>query len=246
MLSMRHVLAGLVVGSVGVVAVPAPAAAHIHLTSPLSRTDLATGDQKDQHCGYAGYVRASHPERTTVLAPGATITVAWDETVDHPGFYRIAFQPSGEVFGLPPPGAGGGFPDTAQPGLDDSNGSIVLVDRIADGTSSMAVTLPDLECDDCTLQLIQVMTDKPPYTTTLDSNDIYFNCADLVLSATAPDAGPQPIRPDAGGAVAGDARPGDDAGRPTGGCMIGGGGGAGVGSLVGLLVLALGARRRRR
>ena len=42
-----------------------------------------------------------------------------------------------------------------------------LVDRIANPPGlthgEVPVALPDLECDACTLQLIQVMTDKPPY-----------------------------------------------------------------------------------
>ncbi|MBW2225541.1 MAG: hypothetical protein JRF54_15365, partial [Deltaproteobacteria bacterium] len=41
------------------------------------------------------------------------------------------------------------------------------------------VTLPDITCDNCTLQMIQVMYDKRLYTTL--GNDIYYQCADLVL-----------------------------------------------------------------
>jgi hypothetical protein len=54
------------------------------------------------------------------------------------------------------------------------------------------VTLPDLVCDNCTLQVIQVMYDKPPYTT--PGNDIYYQCADLVLrvGGAPPDAGIEP------------------------------------------------------
>lgn len=52
-----------------------------------------------------------------------------------------------------------------------------------------------------------MMTDKPPYATTTTSDDIYFACVDLVLSATAPmpDAGPTggPDRGDGGGGTSG-------------------------------------------
>ena len=48
------------------------------------------------------------------------------------------------------------------------------------------VTLPDVECERCTLQLIQVMTDKAPYG---DGNDLYYQCADLALRADAPAEG---------------------------------------------------------
>src|SRR5437868_5208198 len=81
---------------------PGIAAAHIHLTFPMSRTDSLLGEQKDQYCGLTTYVRADHPERTNTFPPGATITVTWMETVNHPGHFRIAFQPDGEVFGIPP------------------------------------------------------------------------------------------------------------------------------------------------
>jgi hypothetical protein len=63
-----------------------------------------------------------------------------------------------------------------------------LLDGIPDtpggGQSSVTVTLPDVECERCTLQVIQVMDDKPPYM--VPGNDIYYQCADLVLRRAAP------------------------------------------------------------
>lgn len=230
-----------VLASVLLLAASAPALAHIHLTAPLARTDSQTGDQKEQHCGVPNQVR--DPARVTTFAPGATITVTWLETIDHPGYFRIAFQPNGQVFGIPPAGAGaGGFPTVNQEGVDATNQSIVLKDRIADGTLSTTVTLPNMECANCTLQFIQVMTDSPPYTIDALSNDIYFNCADITLSTTpgAPDAGPG-AGPDAG-AGGPDAGTGGT-GSVDGGCSTSGGGGlAGTALLVGLFAL----RRRRR
>ena len=214
--------------------------AHIHLTSPMARTDSQLGDQKEQHCGVANQVR--NPARVTVFQPGATITVTWMETIQHPGWFRIAFQPDGAVFGIPPVGAGGAgaFPTVNQEGLDAANNSIVLADRIADGLLSATVTLPNVECANCTLQFIQVMTDKAPYTIDALSDDIYFNCADITLSNTpgAPDAGPG-AGPDAG--AGGDAGTGGG-GTVDGGCSTSGGGGlAGTALLAGLFAL----RRRR-
>ena len=220
------------------ICVPTAASAHIHLTYPLSRTDSLLGDQKAEPCGIAGQVR--NPARVTTLRPGQTITVTWMETVNHPGWFRIAFHPNGASFGIPPASAGlcvrpnmqtvacpvgitdCNFPTVNQEGPDGASGSIILKDRIADGTLSLDVTLPNMECDNCTLQLIQVMVDKCPYTTDLASDDIYFNCADLTLSASAPDAG---VPPDAGGNPGG-----PDAGDDGGG---GGGGGGGCGGCAG-------------
>jgi uncharacterized protein (TIGR03382 family) len=195
--------------------------AHIHLTSPLARTDSMTGDQKDQHCGVNGQVR--NAARVTTYKPGETITVTWLETINHPGYYRIAFQPNGDVFGIPAAGNGppAGFPSVDETGLTDATGAIILADRIPDGMLSTQITLPNMECNNCTLQFIQVMTDKPPYTTAANSDDIYFNCADITLSNTAPpavDAPPTSNPPDAPGGNGNNT-------ETTGGCATTGGNG---------------------
>ena len=150
------------------VAVPATAAAHIELTNPEPRTL----ELKQPSCGLTGSTRSANP---TVYAPGETITVTWDETINHPGHYRISFDLEGEDFTIPPD-----FDDTS---LDEN----VLFDMIPDGTGSKQITFPDQECETCTLQVIQMMTDKPPYG---DGNDIYFQCADIALRA-----GTDPIDP---------------------------------------------------
>jgi hypothetical protein len=192
---MRTILAGSLFA---LITVAGTVDAHIHLTTPLSRTDDVVGDpQKEQHCGSAAQGR--NPARVTEFQPGATITVTWAETIQHPGYFRIAFQPNGEVFGIPPARPGlckgniacpPGVANCDMPSLMDTEegagpgGSIVLKDRIADGTLSTQVTLPNMECTNCTLQFIQVMTDKCPYTVDALSDDIYFNCADITLSNT--------------------------------------------------------------
>ncbi|HEY5933488.1 MAG TPA: hypothetical protein VIU61_02565, partial [Kofleriaceae bacterium] len=82
--------------------------------------------------------------------------------------------------------------------------------------------------------LIQVMTDKHPYTTDVASDDIYFNCADITLSNTAPTVDAGVPGPDGGGGS-------NNGGDASGGCSTGGGLGLGVGlALMGLV------RRRRR
>jgi len=222
--------------------VPSIAAAHIHLTNPLSRTDLGTGDQKDQHCGVIGYTR--DPARVTTYKPGQTITVTWQETIQHPGWFRISFQPNGDVFRIPPPDPAvtNNYPSENLTGMLDpgGSGSTIMVDRIADGTLQMDITFPNIECDNCTLQFIQVMTDKPLYTADAASDDIYFNCADITLTANAPDAGTS------GSPDAGDMGSNNNNGGPTlsGGCSAGGGTG---GLPVALALFGfVGLRRRRR
>jgi hypothetical protein len=167
------------------VASVAPVAhAHITLKSPAKRPG---GDIKVGPC--TGAARGASP---TVLEPGATIMVTWDETIQHPGHYRIAFDVDGEDFPVP-----AAYDDVAATlPFDAGNGVTILADDIMDKSGPIfgatpyeaMVTLPDVECETCTLQLIQMMTEKVPYG---DGNDIYFECADIALRRTggAPDAG---------------------------------------------------------
>ncbi len=234
------------------------AQAHVHLLQPLSRTDDALGDpQKEQHCGNPAQTRTT---RVTTYHPGETITVKFVETIEHPSWFRIAFQPNGEVFELPPASNGNSinamgvasasnFPTENLTGMTDpATGTMVLMDRIADGAKDvmreMTVTLPNMECTNCTLQLIQVMQNNPPYTNDTASNDIYFQCADITLAADAPDAGVTGGEPDAGMDNGNNNGSDNDLGKVSGGCATGGGS---TGMPVALALLGLvGLRRRRR
>jgi hypothetical protein len=152
-----------------------PASAHIQLSSPSKRYT----DQKVGPCGRANGARTNN---VTELAPGSTLTVTWNETIDHPGHFRIAFDDDGTDDFINPATA-----------TDFNNSPAVLVDNIPDtpggGESSVEVTLPDIECDNCTLQLIQVMTTSGP----IGNDDLYWQCADLRLTNNPSgdvDAGP--------------------------------------------------------
>jgi hypothetical protein len=167
----------LVVSVLALVLCPvAPAAAHIALRYPESRY----GDfvLKEGPCGQAGGTRSEH---VTELEPGAQIEVVWDEYTNHPGNFRISFDADGDDDFVDPACLSGC--STTMPEIERYSNASVLLDAIPDtpagGLSHVMVTLPDIECDNCTLQVIQVMYDKPPYVT--PGNDIYYQCADLVL-----------------------------------------------------------------
>jgi hypothetical protein len=145
-------------------ALSSTAHAHIQLVYPPQRY----AEQKRGPCGRSVSARG---QNVTVFEPGQTITVAWKETIGHPGHFRISFDDDGED----------GFVDPA--GYQDFNSApTVLEDNISDSscgdTSRVQITLPNIECENCTLQVIQVMTDKSPYG---DGNDIYYQCADIAL-----------------------------------------------------------------
>jgi uncharacterized protein (TIGR03382 family) len=150
---MRTLLLSLFVVPLAV----APASAHIAMTSPTPRTT----DQKAGPCGNGDSARGT---KVTTFAPGETITVEWDETVDHPGHFRIAFDDDGNDF--------------MNPNNPDDNFAGTLAEPIADkvgGHYTAQVTLPTTPCTNCTLQLVQVMTTSVPY------NSFYFQCADIQI-----------------------------------------------------------------
>ena len=195
-------LVSAVVAGLFITGEPGEASAHTRLTSPTPRSDsdgLKTGP-----CG--NVARTGTP--MTVNA-GDTVNVAWLETINHPGFYRIALSLSGDD------------------GFDDN----ILETDIADVNCTSTpcsytqdITIPDVTCDDCTLQLIQFMGNQAPYSP-------YFSCADLEIIGTggSPDAGA-----------------GDDDGGADGGCQVSG---RTASSTIGtwlLVCLVLGASARRR
>lgn len=165
-------------------ALPYDAAAHLELTQPLSRYGGRV--LKEAPCGMTGGQRS--PNVFTFMA-GQTIEIRWNEYVDHPGHYRISFDEDGDDDFVDPPCLAGC--NTTTPTVEFFSNEAVLMDNIQDnagGDYSLTVTLPNVACDNCTLQVLQVMYDKPPYT--LPGNEMYYQCVDLVLlAAPAQDAG---------------------------------------------------------
>ena len=153
------------------------AAAHIALDAPKARY----AELKEGPCGRgAGDARTAN---VTTFRSGQTITVKWRETIGHPGHYRISFDPTGTRAFVDPKS----FTDVSSAPSVLADG---IVDKTGTGSYSQAIKLPDVECTTCTLQLIQVMTDKTPFG---DGNDLYYQCADLVLSKGAVEAPPDDV-----------------------------------------------------
>jgi hypothetical protein len=186
----------------------APADAHIEMTSPLAR--YPSDQQKAEPCGHPDNPPGAGPVAT--YQAGETITVQFEEFVDHPGHFRIALDPTGtDSF-------------TSPTGFEDFyNSPEVLLDEIADmgggGLYSVDVTLPDAPCDPCTLQLIQVMNDG---TWGPGTNDLYFQCADIVIegsAATTTDPGTTGADDTSGeeSSAGGDVGSGDSGGPDSGG-----------------------------
>ena len=148
------------------------------------------------------------------------------EYVNHPGYYAVGFDADGDD-NLPFPLA----TEVAMSSKDNPqtlvNGTTILAVRSdspdncnaqPNKTCTVSVTLPNMKCENCTLQLVQVMTTLVPY------NSFYFQCADIRIAD-----GVDPVDPPPGG---------DDT---EGGCSAGSGAGL---AMLGFVVAF--ARRRRR
>ena len=109
--------------------------------------------------------------RSTIFSAGQTIELEFEETVNHPGHYRIAFSPANDL----------------------NFDSYVLIDNIPDTTNNGAytqqVTIPMEVCSACTLQLIQVMTTSA----TPLPGDYYYSCTDIQITSPGDTTAPLPI-----------------------------------------------------
>jgi chitin binding protein len=166
------------------------AQAHIHLLEPIPRyPDQVANENKACPCGVGRSNRIcqfeedySDPDRSldrvTAFEAGSTITVRWDEYFAHAGRYRVAFDEDGaDLFD---------FNDHPLIDIPDPRGR---EGNSGDGSIwELDVTLPDTLCDNCTLQLIQVMdgeTEAP-----VDNpigRSTYYQCADIRIVEDLPD-----------------------------------------------------------
>jgi hypothetical protein len=92
----------------------------------------------------------------TILQAGQSLVVQWDEVIDHPGYYRVAFSPANDAnFDA----------NVLAAKVDDVNGVHAY---------ETTVTVPNIECTQCTIQLIQYMTENSP-------PSLYYSCADVEI-----------------------------------------------------------------
>lgn len=225
------VRATTVLGFAGATFVTSHASAHVRLVSPTPRYPtpmMENMDIKTGPCGRPNDSRTTDMSRVTEFEPGETIMVQFNETIDHPGFFRISFDDDGQDAFVAP--SMRSQVQTAPPFTLP-----VLLDNIADkdgGMYTATVTLPNVECERCTLQLIQVMVQ--PNVMSWDPSpdqDIYYTCADIALRRTgggggmggmsgsggSPAGGSGGASAGAGGANAGTTGLGGAGGTATGG-----------------------------
>lgn len=166
---------------------PPRVAAHflLHLPASWRDQDAVGSPQKVGPCGEEG--TAAMTGAVTSYAAGETITITLDETIYHPGHYRVALAVNdrSELPAEPPvtPGA----TECGSVPVQDAPVFPVLADGVLEHatpfseTQSIQVTLPsNVTCTHCTLQVLEFMSSHP-------APCFYHHCADIAVGAgTAP------------------------------------------------------------
>jgi len=162
-------------------ALAAPAArAHVRLDpekSPKPRS--SDSGLKVAPCG--NIPATTDDTQRTVLTAGATVTIYWEETINHTSHFRIAYAPDGDT----------DFDQHIIKDniLDDQSTPVTYTDPATYHHFSTKITVPDTPCDHCTLQLIQVMLDNPA------APSDYHSCADIKIVKGDAAAPPSPSPP---------------------------------------------------
>jgi hypothetical protein len=168
---------------------PPVAIGHFALRAPASwrEQDFLGNPQKTGPCGDEG--TAATTGTVTPFAPGETITITLDETIFHPGHYRVslAVLDRSELPAEPPVTPGdtpcGTGPIMAPPVFPVlADGALLHTDPFAN-SQSIQVTLPsDVTCTHCTLQVLEFMSNH-------SAPCFYHHCADISIVATGETCG---------------------------------------------------------
>lgn len=185
-------------------------------------------------CGLAGSKRGTN---IYTYAPGEVVEIKIIETVPHPSYFRIAFDKDGDDGFVDPKSIKPIDParpcpfdaddkcDPTDAGNDFYNTPEVLMDDLDPHMSnnvfgknpySWQVTMPNVTCDNCTLQIIQVMEDTVhgaynPDPADKSLPDIYHQCLDVVLDG--------PVAPSDDGGTKG-TKATAPASKDSGGCSV--------------------------
>jgi hypothetical protein len=198
---IRHLRVALLCAAAlgGCLAAAPSALAHIDMISPVPRAHgFPDTNLSRRPCGQRNDERVA--DAVSVFRPGQTIDVVWDVYVQHVSYFRIAFDAHGDDSFSSRPSM------PSDPAADDptilaaGEGETILAyveDRNADiDHVEQEVTLPDVPCADCTLQVIQFTYGLPI------ENATYHQCADLVLEGAPAGAPASGAAAEAGAPVA--------------------------------------------
>jgi MYXO-CTERM domain-containing protein len=170
---------------------PVTAQAHFVLTSPPAAAEQGgLGDpQKAPPCGDDGTTVTT--DIITPFSAGDTVTITIDEKIPHPGHYRIslAINDPSELPAEPAVHEGDMACGTAD--IMDPPVFPVLADGVFDHDApfgepqSIDIVLPDdVNCDHCTLQVIEFMSD---HGLNMPGGCFYHHCATISIQGGAAD-----------------------------------------------------------
>ena len=187
-----RVIAALSAGAF-VLAAPLVGQAHFILEAPASAiVENGLGDpQKLGPCGGTSKDAGMPTGAVTAVAGGELLHVKVKETVYHPGFFRISLavldraelpmdpeDTTKDVNGKPWSDKGKVDPNPKPPVLVDGLWDHHV--RVAGQEFETDVKIPNINCDHCSLQIIQFMENHP---VNPDGRFTYHHCADLKITA---------------------------------------------------------------
>jgi len=161
---------------VGSLFLSAVAFGHSRFVNPPPRdAGIIGNDGNKTPAGPCGNLKPKPATTALSYTPGQSVTLKFEETIDHPGRYYINFSPANDL----------NF---------DANRLIEVAD-VQGGTLpheyTTTVTLPMTPCENCTLQLIQSMEENPA------APSFYHSCIDMNIrvATTTPAPTPTPVSP---------------------------------------------------
>ena len=187
----RHLLA--LGAGLAALAIPAAGSAHFILEAPASWIqENQLGDpQKMGPCGGTSAVAGTPTGAVTEVVGGAAIHIKVKETIYHPGHFRVALavldraELPADPEDVTKEGPRG--PISVSGKVDPNPKPPVLVDGLWDHHDpkfgkewETDVKLPNINCDHCSLQVIQFMEE---HGINKDGRFTYHHCADLKITA---------------------------------------------------------------
>jgi hypothetical protein len=179
--------------------VPGLASAHFILEAPKnSFTQNILGDpQKAPPCGEE--MNSSATNQVTTYVAGQTITITINETIYHPGHYRVALGLNGpqDLPAEPVVTAGstacGSVPIESAPTFPVLADGQLVHDAAFSGKQSFQVTIPsNVTCTHCTLQVLEFMSN---HGLNNPGGCFYHHCATINVVANDGGMPPDPEQP---------------------------------------------------
>jgi hypothetical protein len=186
----KNVYLGLFVALPAVIAAPS-VSAHFKMLSPAGwiEEDQRGDPQKIAPCGGTNADPGTPTGAVTQVTGGGKLTIAIDETIFHPGHYRIALARTRDA--LPPD------PEVTMQETERGPRSLsakietdpqppVLLDGLWPHTERPAapyglyLDVPNIDCEGCVLQIIQFMANHPGVR---EGGFSYHHCAILDITA---------------------------------------------------------------